>query len=156
VIGTAVRTGEHLRPLRFDVHPDTGAPITGFRIPFWSQTVALALHAHERLGHNPCIGWDIAVLPSGPVLLEGNWNAGVLLLQIPCGLGLLSTEFAPAFCELLAHDVAALDDDALRAWSRWEPVAVRGPRYQGPDLRSPAFGPNAGSQGSGKHRDRRG
>lgn len=123
-IGPAIRLDEELRSQSFDTHPDTGATIVGFRIPFWKEVRDLPLKAHDLLGDVPCIGWDVAVLESGPVLLEGNWNPCVKLAQVPTSTPLLATPFADAICDVLALYVDATDD-MIRAGSTWEPEPVR-------------------------------
>ena len=56
----------------FNHHPDTGAEMTGKQLPFWDQVVNLSLKAHGSLSTLPLIGWDIALTPGGPVIVEGN------------------------------------------------------------------------------------
>ncbi len=56
------------------VHPDTGFCFAGCRIPFWPEVRELAEKAHEQLPDIKSIGWDIAITPTGPVLIEGNDN----------------------------------------------------------------------------------
>jgi hypothetical protein len=67
----------------FDVHqhPDTGAAIAGRRLPLWDEVIALALRAHQSFADFPSVGWDVAISPAGPVLLEGNYNWCVVLAQ---------------------------------------------------------------------------
>lgn len=61
-------------------HPRTGAPIAGFRLPDWAAATDLARRAAVRFAPLRTVGWDIALTPDGPVLVEGNlrwspWNA---------------------------------------------------------------------------------
>jgi hypothetical protein len=53
-------------------HPDTGAPIEGCVLPHWPDVLDLAEAAHECFGSMVSVGWDIAITPQGPVLVEGN------------------------------------------------------------------------------------
>jgi hypothetical protein len=76
VIGVAVR-----KDLAAAQHPDSGATIPGTHIPFWPEVRELALRAHRVFGEFPSVGWDIAVAPTGPVLLEANYNWDVVLAQ---------------------------------------------------------------------------
>ncbi|HYW95690.1 MAG TPA: sugar-transfer associated ATP-grasp domain-containing protein [Bacteroidales bacterium] len=53
-------------------HPVTGTVFQGFRIPFFEDVKSFVLNI---AGINPSlrlIGWDVAVTPRGPVLIEGN------------------------------------------------------------------------------------
>lgn len=55
-----------------DRHPVTGGQITGRAVPFWNEAVKLARTAHQLIWSPFLVGWDIAVTPSGPVIIEGN------------------------------------------------------------------------------------
>ena len=56
----------------FDHHPVTGAQVTGRIVPCWPELAALAIKAHRLVPERPIIGWDMAITPDGPSLLEGN------------------------------------------------------------------------------------
>ena len=64
-----------------DHHPVTGAPVTGRVVPAWRETHALALAAQCVFADRMLVGWDIALTPSGPVILEGNSYPDVNFLQ---------------------------------------------------------------------------
>ncbi|HEU4630916.1 MAG TPA: sugar-transfer associated ATP-grasp domain-containing protein [Gemmatimonadaceae bacterium] len=74
-------------------HPDTGVEFHGFRLPKWEEAVTLALTAHRRLRAMPFVGWDIAFTPDGLVLLEGNFNPGVSIVQAGWGVPLGETVY---------------------------------------------------------------
>jgi len=58
---------------RFDRHPANGHQVVGVEIAFWKETLALCKAAHARAFHTyPTVGWDVAVTPDGPVLIEMN------------------------------------------------------------------------------------
>jgi hypothetical protein len=57
------------------VHPDTGRRIEGVRLPFWPETCELARSAARRFLPLRLVGWDVAITPKGPVLIEANWNS---------------------------------------------------------------------------------
>lgn len=63
------------------VHPDTGIAFSDFRIPMYDQVVDLVLRAHRHLYHMHSIGWDIAITDQGPVIIEGNDNWEISLMQ---------------------------------------------------------------------------
>jgi hypothetical protein len=56
----------------YDRHPVTHAEITGRVLPHWKSLAELACRAHRLFHDRILIGWDIAITPSGPVILEGN------------------------------------------------------------------------------------
>jgi hypothetical protein len=60
-----------------DRHPVTGVAITGRSVPYWDAVAALAERAHRVTRDRVLVGWDIAITPSGPLLLEGNSYADV-------------------------------------------------------------------------------
>lgn len=55
-------------------HPDTGFIFGGFQIPYWDDVVKLVITMHSYLSDIESIGWDVAITPNGPVLIEGNDN----------------------------------------------------------------------------------
>lgn len=52
-------------------HPDTGFVFKGFEIPYFEQ-VREMLVAAVRLIPDILLGWDVAVTPEGPVIIEGS------------------------------------------------------------------------------------
>lgn len=58
-------------------HPTTGVVFSGFKIPHYRACVELvkAMHIHFYGVHS--IGWDIAITPSGPLVIEGNDDWGL-------------------------------------------------------------------------------
>ncbi len=67
----------------FTVHPDTGAPLLGFRIPGWDGAMTLARELAGVVPQMRYVGWDICLTPDGPVVVEGNEYPGNDLYQIP-------------------------------------------------------------------------
>lgn len=57
-------------------HPDTGVAFVGLELPLFQETLRLVRHACSHFGFMMTIGWDVAVTPDGPMLIEGNafWN----------------------------------------------------------------------------------
>lgn len=65
-------------------HPVSGCKFKDFCIPNWNiliETVQKAAVFCEQNGDGHLIGWDVAVTPDGVVLIEGNWNQGLTLIQ---------------------------------------------------------------------------
>jgi hypothetical protein len=86
-----------------EAHPVTGAPILRRVVPGWAAVKALAVRAHETaFADYALIGWDIAITPNGPVLIEGNGKPGVLMPQRAARRGLGAGRYG----ELLAHHLA--------------------------------------------------
>ncbi len=55
-----------------DRHPDTGAVFAGRVVPYWQEAVDLAVRAHRAFLPAVLIGFDIAVLADGPIVIEAN------------------------------------------------------------------------------------
>ena len=75
-------------------HPHSQIAFTGLSIPYWREILQLVHNAHKhRLKHLPSAGWDVAILPTRPILIEANpiWCAYVA--QLPNQKGLLNTPF---------------------------------------------------------------
>lgn len=84
-------------------HPATGAPIEGRVLPGWADVKALAVRAHaEAFGDYVLVGWDLAMTPEGPLLIEGNGKPGVLMPQRAARRGLGEGRYG----QLLAHHLA--------------------------------------------------
>lgn len=67
----------------YAVHPQTGVEIQGFQIPLWEESKALCIEAAALVPQMRYVGWDVAVTPNGPVLVEGNNLPGYDILQMP-------------------------------------------------------------------------
>jgi hypothetical protein len=62
--------GVGLRPQ--NKHPDTGLDIVGFQIPMWDAVRDAVCTAATAFLPMRTIGWDVAISPEGPVLVEAN------------------------------------------------------------------------------------
>ncbi len=69
------KSGIGLDPHRH--HPRTGIALDGFALPHWPALLRQAEEAALKFWPLRTIGWDIAIGPAGPVILEGNvwWDA---------------------------------------------------------------------------------
>lgn len=66
-------------------HPTTGCRFLGQEIPYFGRCRELAISAHRQLPGLLSVGWDIAITPDGPLLLEGNddWGATIAMWLMP-------------------------------------------------------------------------
>lgn len=62
-------------------HPGTEIKMIGFQIPMWERIVELAKKAALVIPQCRFIGWDIAITPEAPELIEGNQNPGLFTLE---------------------------------------------------------------------------
>lgn len=66
----------------YPTHPTTGVAFDGFPIPCFDQIQDLVLEAARLEDKILVIGWDVAITPEGPVLIEGNRRPGFGLSQV--------------------------------------------------------------------------
>ena len=57
-----------------EIHPKSKVVFEGIEIPYWEDVKKLVVKAHMLLPEIPTIGWDVAITPDGPILIEGNDN----------------------------------------------------------------------------------
>lgn len=98
-LGRASNIGADARLGWFSAHPDTGARIEGRTLPCWDEAKALAVEAHRHFSDRVVVGWDIAILEDGPILVEGNGNPDLDILQRFMPMGFREHRFG----ELLAY-----------------------------------------------------
>jgi alpha-L-glutamate ligase-like protein len=71
-----------------EVHPDTGMPVVGMRVPHWREVLSMSRRVAGAVGLG-YVGVDVVVdRERGPLLLEANARPG-LAIQIANGQGLL-------------------------------------------------------------------
>ncbi|MFK4113588.1 sugar-transfer associated ATP-grasp domain-containing protein [Microbacterium sp. NPDC006705] len=75
--GVALYPGVDKNSNVYREHPVTGTPIVGFTVPLFDQVLALTEQLARRTPEAPYVGWDLAVTPNGPVVIEGNHNSSV-------------------------------------------------------------------------------
>lgn len=61
----------------YETHPITGVEITGYQVPLYPEILELVDRLARRVPELPYIGWDVAITPERPVVIEGNHNTGV-------------------------------------------------------------------------------
>lgn len=84
VITYPFHSGASLLGEIYENHPDTGAPLIGYRIPCWEETKAMVFEAAMKIPQMRYIGWDVAITPKGPLIIEGNNYTAYDYMQLPC------------------------------------------------------------------------
>lgn len=74
-------------------HPDTGVELVGTEVPNWREVFRLALDAASTLGEVPLIGWDIAAVETGALIVEPNFTPDFIMAQIADRRGMLDGRF---------------------------------------------------------------
>ena len=64
----------------------------GFQIPHWQGLVDTVIEAARLMQHIPLIGWDVAALDGGPVIVELNERPDFFLPQLSDARGVLDPE----------------------------------------------------------------
>lgn len=89
-------------------HPHTGAPVAGRLLQDWPAIAALARRAHAACNDRVLLGWDIAVTPAGPLVIEGNAHPDLAFLQRAHRTPIARSPLGP----LLQHWLDRLDPPA--------------------------------------------
>ena len=66
----------------YTVHPKTGVMFKGFVIPYWNDILKLVEQASKVVPEVGYIGWDVAITPNGPIIVEGNNCPGYEWMQV--------------------------------------------------------------------------
>ncbi len=82
VLGPGVQKPRSGALTRHDVHPATGARLTGLHVPGWTAVRDGVLAAAAQTPFLPFVGWDVIVTDDGFSIIEGNKNSDVNLLQV--------------------------------------------------------------------------
>ena len=64
------------------LHPDTGEPIKGVKIPNWKQVKNTILDLSKDIFYLDVIAWDIALTENDLYVIEGNSSTGVNIMQL--------------------------------------------------------------------------
>lgn len=103
-LGPASNLGANSRLGWIDRHPDTGAVINGAKLPSWHDVRDFALATHKEFSDRVIVGWDIAITPEGPLLIEGNGAPDLDIMQRFIRHGLMAARLGA----LLAFHVSQL------------------------------------------------
>ncbi|WP_374655339.1 sugar-transfer associated ATP-grasp domain-containing protein [Dongia sp.] len=80
-LGVATDLGLGANSGWFPRHPITGAAIEGRLLPCWREARDLVESAHPHFSDFAVIGWDIAILPEGPCIIEANGAPDLDIIQ---------------------------------------------------------------------------
>jgi len=87
----------------YDKHPQSGIPFENFPIPFFKEAVEMCKEASFVVPTMEYVGWDVAITPEGPVLVEGNNIPGYDMPQ--------NHKFHPDHCGLREQFKKAFEED---------------------------------------------
>ena len=98
-------SGDTLKGIIYTEHPDTHVKLQGYVIPYVKQAVQMCLEAAKITPQIRYVGWDVATMPNGPAIIEGNTYCAHDFWQLPPhtpdGIGMLPKikEYIPEFFE---------------------------------------------------------
>lgn len=81
----------------FTEHPDTKTKLEGFKVPLFNDAIAFCMEAAKVIPEVGLVGWDIAITPNGPVMIEGNNRPGHDIYQSEIHLNSDGTGLKPFF-----------------------------------------------------------
>lgn len=80
-------------------HPDSGAELVGRVVPNWPAITEAALQAARAMNDFGLVGWDIAPVDGGALIVEMNHTPDLFLPQLADRRGILDAEFAAFLAE---------------------------------------------------------
>jgi len=111
-----------------DTHPQTGAQITGRRLPLWAETVEVVRKGHLAFTDRIAVGWDVAITDEGPRIIEGNGQFGLDMVQRTHRIAVGNSRF----CELYAWHISRAANALWGAALRPTPAPVPQPAIRTP------------------------
>lgn len=69
---------------KFFKHPDTNTLFKGFKIPYFEESKIMVIEATKYIPYK-LIGWDVAITPGGPIIIEGNGRGSLASIDISYG-----------------------------------------------------------------------
>ena len=64
-------------------HPNTGITIQGYQLPYVKEAIEMVKKAALVVPQIRYVGWDVAVTPNGPIIIEGNTYCAHDFWQLP-------------------------------------------------------------------------
>lgn len=62
-------------------HPNTEICMLGMKIPYWNKVIDLCQNAASLIPEVAFIGWDVAITENGPILIEGNHDPDIDVME---------------------------------------------------------------------------
>ncbi len=67
----------------YQIHPETGFVLAGFKIPYFKEALDMVKEASKLIPNINYVGWDVAISEKGPLLIEANQYPGHDIYQLP-------------------------------------------------------------------------
>lgn len=72
-------------------HPNTEICMLGRKIPYWNKVIELCQNAASLIPEVAFIGWDVAITENGPILIEGNHDPDIDVMEFVGKFGYYNT-----------------------------------------------------------------
>lgn len=66
----------------YEYHPKTKTKIVGFKVPYFKEVKEMVKKAALESDKILVVGWDVAITPDGPLIIEGNRRPGFDVVQV--------------------------------------------------------------------------
>ena len=76
-------SGDTTKGIIYEEHPDTHVKLQGYQLPFVKEAVEMCLKAATVVPEIRYVGWDVAITPNGPAIIEGNTYCAHDFWQLP-------------------------------------------------------------------------
>ncbi len=83
--GIVCSAGYDILRNKYICHPATNVKVVGFEIPRWKELLEFVFSASKQILNEKLIAWDVAVLPDGFELIEGNVESDAGFMQMQNG-----------------------------------------------------------------------
>jgi hypothetical protein len=100
---TRVQRGTGINMEVLENHPVSGKQLRGWQIPNWEAMIDTALRGHKVMPEFGVFGWDVAIGPDGPIIVECNANPHHMLYQLAFDAPVLNPEFSAVFDRIAAR-----------------------------------------------------
>ena len=88
-------------------------------MPFWKEVLDLCSRAARIIPNLRSVGWDVALTPDGPVIVEGNPDWDLPMVQVHTD-GLLQPDVRRQLASFgIQFPEGTLPPISLREWSTW-------------------------------------
>jgi hypothetical protein len=88
-------------------HPDSGILLQGISVPNWQKLILFATEGAKMFADTPLIGWDIAPVDGGAIMVEANVTPDMNLHQLADRRGMLDSELKHFLAERKRHAASA-------------------------------------------------
>lgn len=79
----APHSGDTTLGIVYEEHPNTHIKLNGYQFPYVKEAVQMCLDAAKVVPQIRYVGWDVAITPTGPVIIEGNTYCAHDFWQLP-------------------------------------------------------------------------